>query len=56
MRRNLEGPAHASEVSEPEPESPGLPWFRTWRGVYVFVLASFLFYVILFAAFSRVFS
>jgi len=57
MHHDLEDTARAPEISGgPESEPPGLPWFRTWRGVYVFVLASFVFYVILFAAFSRVFS
>ncbi len=39
---------------EPE-ESPGVPGFRTWRGVYVFVVGVFLLSVALLALFARVF-
>jgi len=42
----------------PEPatddQSPGVPGFRTWRGVYLFVFAFFVVVVILLAIFSRV--
>jgi len=48
------GLAEASATSEEE--SPGLPCFRTWRGVYLFVLAVFILFVVLFAVFSRSFS
>ncbi|HEY9509093.1 MAG TPA: hypothetical protein VIV82_04460 [Verrucomicrobiae bacterium] len=37
-------------------EPPALPWFRTWRGVYVFVVACFVLYVVLLTALSRAFS
>jgi len=37
-------------------ESPGLPGFRTWRGVYLFVLGWFVLVVALLAAFTRFFS
>ena len=40
----------------PDPEPPGLPGFRTWRGVYLFVLGWFVLVVLLLAAFSRLFS
>ena len=39
-----------------ERESTGLPGFRTWRSVYVFVLACFVLYIVLLAVFSRAFS
>jgi hypothetical protein len=39
---------------EPE-ESPGVPGFRTWRGVYVFVFGVFLVSVGLLALFARLF-
>jgi len=39
---------------EPE-ESPGVPGFRTWRGVYVFVVGVFLLSVALLALFARFF-
>jgi hypothetical protein len=44
-------PDHRSEA-----ELPGLPGFRTWRGVYLFVLGWFVLVVILLASFSRIFS
>ena len=37
-------------------ESPGVPGFRTWRGVYLFVFAAFLLVVVLLAIFSRVYA
>ena len=37
-------------------EPPGVPGFRTWRGVYGFVLAVFLLIVIALAIFSRVYA
>jgi hypothetical protein len=42
------------ERSEPEP--PGVPGFRTWRGVYLVVFAWFVLVVVLLAVFSRIFS
>jgi len=43
---------------EPSPadESPGVPGFRTWRGIYLFVFAAFVLVVILLAVFSRLFA
>lgn len=40
----------------PSDESTGLPFFRTWRGVYWFVAACFVAYVILLAALPRMFA
>ena len=37
-------------------EPPGLPGFRSWRGVYVFVFGWFVLVVVLLAVFSRIFS
>lgn len=37
-------------------ESPGVPGFRTWRAVYLFVLAVFVATVVLLAMFSRYFA
>jgi hypothetical protein len=37
-------------------ESPGVPGFRTWREVYIFVFAVFVVVVLLLAVFSRVFA
>ncbi len=36
-------------------ESPQLPLFRTWRGVYIFVLCSFVAIVVALTVFTRVF-
>lgn len=33
----------------------GLPWFKTWRGVYVFVMGSFVLWVVLLIALMRSF-
>jgi hypothetical protein len=42
---------------EPAPdEAPGVPGFRTWRGVYLFVFGCFVGVVILLAMFTRVFA
>jgi Tfp pilus assembly protein PilX len=37
-------------------ETPGVPGFRTWRGVYLFVFAAFLLVVALLAIFTRVYA
>jgi hypothetical protein len=37
-------------------EPTGLPLFRTWRGVYLFVIGCFVFYVVLLAVLTRAFS
>jgi hypothetical protein len=37
-------------------ESPGVPGFRTWRGVYLFVFACFVLVVVLLALFSHFFA
>ena len=42
------------ERSEAEP--PGVPGFRTWRGIYLFVFAFFVLVVVLLTVFTRVFS
>ncbi len=34
-------------------DSPGVPLFRTWRGVYLFVLAAFVVIVIALTVFTR---
>jgi len=46
----------ASSDSERAEPSTGLPGFRTWRGVYVFVLIVFVACVVLFKAFELAFS
>ena len=37
-------------------ESPGVPGFRTWRGIYLFVFAGFVVVVVLLALFSSYFA
>ena len=37
-------------------ESPGVPGFRTWRGVYVLVFVTFVVVVAALALFARVFA
>ena len=37
-------------------ELTGLPWFRTWRGVYVFVFGCFILWVALLLALTVSFS
>ena len=41
---------------EPDDDSPGLPGFRTWRGVYLLVLGCFILVVIGLTLFSRTFA
>ncbi len=41
---------------EPDDESPGVPGFRSWAGVYWFVLAVFVALVALLTVFSRVYA
>jgi hypothetical protein len=41
---------------KPDAEAPGLPALRTWRGVYWFVLGSFVLWVGLLVALDRLFS
>ncbi len=36
--------------------SPGVPGFRTWRGLYLFVFVFFVLCVVLLALFSRAFA
>jgi hypothetical protein len=37
-------------------ESPGVPGFRTWRSIYLFVFVCFVLVVVLLALFSRLFA
>ena len=37
-------------------ESPGVPGFRTWRGIYIFVFVCFVVVVVLLAVFSHYFA
>lgn len=50
-------PMPSAPEKNPAPDdSPGLPGFRTWRGVYLFVLVVFAAVVIGLTVFSRVFA
>ena len=46
-------------MNPPDPhnsdDSPGVPGFRTWRGIYLFVFVCFVVVVVLLAVFSRYF-
>ena len=39
-----------------EEEKPGLPGFRSWRGIYLFVFLCFVASVVVLAVFTRVFA
>ena len=41
---------------ESDDADPGVPLFRTWRGVYLFVFASFVLVVLALTLFSRVYA
>ena len=47
-------------MNPPDPhnsdDSPGVPGFRTWRGIYLFVFVCFVVVVVLLAVFSRCFA
>ena len=47
-------------MNPPDPhnsdESPGVPGFRTWGGIYLFVFVCFVVVVVLLAVFSRYFA
>jgi len=43
-------------TTPPDNESPNVPGFRTWRGVYLLVFGCFVLVVILLAIFTRMFA
>jgi hypothetical protein len=43
-------------MTPPDDDSPGVPGFRTWRGVYLFVIVVFVVVVIALTIFSRVYA
>ena len=49
-------PPNHSGAPPPADEAPGVPGFRTWRGVYWFVLGCFGAIVVALAIFTRVFA
>ena len=50
----MKNPA-ATEPSARETEETGLPLFRSWKGVYLFVLGSFIFWIALLVALTKMF-
>lgn len=55
---NIARPENAPAIAadESQGESTGLPWFGTWRGVYLFAFVCFVVYVVLLTVFSQAFS
>jgi hypothetical protein len=52
-----QGPADpAPVVSSTDEAATGLPGLRTWKSVYLFVLGAFVFYVVVLAVFTAMFS
>jgi hypothetical protein len=49
-------PTGATEPSARESNATGLPWLRTWPGVYLFVLGSFLLWIVLLVALTDLFA
>jgi hypothetical protein len=48
--------SNATEPSARETEATGLPFFRSWKSVYLFVLASFVLWVALLIALTEFFA
>ena len=46
----------ATEPPARESEETGLPFFRSWKSVYLLVLGSFTFWVVLLVALTKMFS
>ncbi len=46
----------ATEPSARETEETGLPFFRSWKNVYLVVLGSFIFWVVLLVALTKCFA
>jgi hypothetical protein len=46
----------ATEPSARETEKTGLPFFRTWKSVYLFVIGSFIFWIALLVALTKIFA
>jgi hypothetical protein len=49
-------PQPPAPADEPAEGATGLPWPRTWPGVYLFVMSCFIIWVALLVALERVFS
>ena len=46
----------AETLPDGNDESPGVPGFRTWRGVYLFVFGCFVAWVVLLIALTVIYS
>jgi hypothetical protein len=46
----------ATEPFARESEETGLPFFRSWKSVYLFVFGSFVFWVVLLVALTKMYS
>jgi hypothetical protein len=46
----------SSDKTHDHDADPGVPFFRTWRGVYVFVFTCFILVVVLLTIFSLVYA
>ena len=46
----------ATESSARESKETGLPFFHSWKSVYLFVLGSFVFWIVLLIMLTRIFS
>lgn len=44
---------HGKRSAPPDDDAPGVPGFRTWRGVYLFVFAAFVLVVIALTVFTH---
>ena len=49
-------PPAATESSAHESEETGLPFFHSWKSVYLFVLGSFVFWIALLVALTKMYS
>jgi hypothetical protein len=49
-------PPAATEPSACKSEETGLPFFRSWKSVYLFVLGSFVLWIALLVALTKYFS
>lgn len=49
-------PPATAEASAPETNGTGLPLFRSWNTLYLFVLSTFALWVALLIALTRIFS
>jgi hypothetical protein len=48
--------AEATSVSDSASEETGLPWPTTWKGAYLFVIGSFILWLVLLVALTEFFA